>query len=154
MWLHGLCPANKWMIDGGIMKQTTKPRTSILFGAALLACLVSATPKIGYSALPQDAADNTKTNKGDANKGATTADQQKMNPSDRAITQKIRAEIMKDKSLSTYAHNVKIITQDGKVTLKGPVRTGDEKSAIEAKANAIAGDGNVTNQIEVVPPKS
>jgi len=137
------------------MKQTTKTRTSFLFGASLLmGFALFAIPKAGYSALPQDAADNTKTNKGDANKGATTADQQKMNPSDRAITQKIRAEIMKDKSLSTYAHNVKIITQDGKVTLKGPVRTGDEKSAIEAKANAIAGDGNVTSQIEVVPPKS
>jgi hyperosmotically inducible protein len=143
------------MIDGGIMKQTTKARTSILFGAALLTGLaLFGIPKAGYSALPQDAADNTKTNKGDASKDATPADQQKMNPSDRAITQKIRAEIMKDKSLSTYAHNVKIITQDGKVTLKGPVRTGDEKSAIEAKANAIAGDGNVTSQIEVVPPKS
>src|SRR6266850_1328491 len=98
------------MIDGGIMKQTTKTRTSILFGATLLTGLaLFALPKAGYSALPQDAADNTKMNKGDANKGATTADQQKMNLSDRAITQKIRAEIMKDKSLSTYAHNVKII---------------------------------------------
>jgi osmotically-inducible protein OsmY len=93
-------------------------------------------------------------NKGDASKDATTADQQKMNPSDRAISQKIRAEIMKDKSLSTYAHNVKIITQDGKVTLKGPVRTQDEKAAIEGKAMAIAGDGNVTNQIEIASPKS
>jgi hyperosmotically inducible protein len=143
------------MIDGGIMKQTTKTRSSILFGVSLLTGLaLFAIPRASYSALPQDAADNTKTNKGDANKGATTADQQKMNPNDRAVTQKIRAEIMKDKSLSTYAHNVKIITQDGKVTLKGPVRTADEKSAIEAKANAIAGDGNVTSQIEVVPPKS
>jgi len=137
------------------MKQTTKTRTSFLFGASLLTGLVLfAVPKAGYSALPQDAGDNTKMNKGDTNKGAATSDQQKMNPSDRAITQKIRAEIMKDKSLSTYAHNVKIITQDGKVTLKGPVRSGDEKSAIEAKASAIAGDGNVTSQIEVVPPKS
>jgi hyperosmotically inducible protein len=143
------------MIDGGIMKQTRRIRTSLLLGASLLTGLILFnSPMTSYSALPQDAADNTKTNKGDANKGATTADQQKMNPSDRAITQKIRAEIMKDKSLSTYAHNVKIITQDGKVTLKGPVRTGDEKSAIETKANAIAGDGNVTSQIEVVPPKS
>ena len=137
------------------MKQIKKARTSLLLGASLLVGLaLIATPKIGYSASPQDKADNSKMNKGDANKDATTADQQKMNPSDRAITQKIRAEIMKDKSLSTYAHNVKIITQDGKVTLKGPVRTGDEKSAIEAKATQIAGDGNVTSQIEVVPPKS
>jgi len=61
---------------------------------------------------------------------------------------------MKDKSLSTYAHNVKIITQDGKVTLKGPVRTQEEKAAVEGKAVTIAGDGNVTSQIEIATPKS
>ncbi len=113
-----------------------------------------ATPRPSSSGLQQEQPDNTKMNKGDANKDATTADQQKMNPGDRAITQKIRAEIMKDKTLSTYAHNVKIITQDGKVTLKGPVRTQDEKASVEGKASAVAGDGNVTSQIEIVPPKS
>ena len=77
-----------------------------------------------------------------------------MNPADRATTQKIRAEIMKDKSLSTYAHNIKIITQDGKVTLKGPVRNADEKATLEGKAAAVAGERNVISQIEVVPPKS
>lgn len=137
------------------MKQTTKTRNSTLLGASLLMGLaLFASPKVSYSAAPQDKADNSQANKGDANKGATTADQQKMNPNDRTITQKIRSEIMKDKTLSTYAHNVKIITQDGKVTLKGPVRTGEEKSVIESKATAVAGDGNVTSQIEVVPPKS
>ncbi len=137
------------------MKQMTRTRTPILFGAPLLTVLAQFDiPKASYSALPQDAADNTKMNKGDANKGATTADQKKMNLSDWAITPKSRAEFTKDKSLSTYADNVKIITRDGKVTLKEPVRTGDEKSATEAKASAIAGDGNVSSQIEVVPPKS
>jgi hyperosmotically inducible protein len=101
----------------------------------------------------QNAPDNTKTNQGDANKGATTADQQKMNAADRSITKEIRSSIMKDKSLSTYAHNIKIITQDGKVTLKGPVRSEDEKTAIESKAVAIAGANNVTDQLEVAPPK-
>jgi len=60
---------------------------------------------------------------------------------------------VKDKSLSTYAHNIKIITQDGKVTLKGPVRSEEEKASIESKAVAIAGQNNVTNQLEVAPPK-
>jgi osmotically-inducible protein OsmY len=113
---------------------------------------LSAVPNVGAFSFQQ--ADNTKMNKGDASKDATTADQQKMNPTDRTITQKIRAEIMKDKSLSTYAHNVKVITQDGKVTLKGPVRTQEEKAAVESKATTIAGDGNVTSQIDIVPPKS
>ena len=126
-----------------------------LFGMSLLIGLgLFAAPRASSFGLQQEQPDNTKMNKGDASKDATTADQQKMNPTDRAISQKIRAEIMKDKSLSTYAHNVKIITQDGKVTLKGPVRSQDEKASIESKATAIAGDGNVTSQIQIAPPKS
>jgi hyperosmotically inducible protein len=99
----------------------------------------------------QPAPDNTKTNQGDADKGAVTADQQKMNPADRTTTKQIRKSIMQDKSLSTYAHNIKIITQDGKVTLKGPVRTEDDKTSLEAKAVAVAGAGNVTNLLEIAP---
>jgi hyperosmotically inducible protein len=101
----------------------------------------------------QPAPDNTKTNQGDASKNAKTADQQKMNPADRETTKKIRSALMDDKSLSTYAHNIKIITTDGMVTLKGPVRSEDEKSAIEAKARQIAGDSNVTDNLTVAPPK-
>jgi hypothetical protein len=95
------------------------------------------------------APDNTKTNQGDGSKGAVTADQQKVNAADQAISKNIRSSIMQDRTLSTYAHNVKIITQDGKVTLKGPVRSDDEKANIEAKATAVAGAGNVDNQLTV-----
>ena len=101
----------------------------------------------------QPAPDNTKANQGDASKNAKTADQQKMNPADRETTKKIRSALVDDKSLSTYAHNVKIITTDGMVTLKGPVRSEEEKSAIEAKARQIAGDSNVTSNLTVAPPK-
>src|SRR5580700_9416710 len=86
----------------------------------------------GISHAQQSAPDNTKRNQGDASQGATTADQQKMNPVDRNITKQIRSAIIKDKSLSSYAHNIKIIAQDGKVTLKGPVRSEDEKASIES----------------------
>src|SRR5271170_178059 len=99
----------------------------------------------------QPAPDNSKTNQGDASKGAMTAQQQSTNPADQNITKQIRSAIYKDKSLSTYAHNIKIITEDGKVTLKGPVRTPDEKDSIGAKAASIVGADNVTNQIEVAP---
>jgi hyperosmotically inducible protein len=93
------------------------------------------------------AADNTKSNKG----ASPTADNSKSNKTDMAITKKIRSAVVGDKSLSTYAHNVKIVTQDGKVTLAGPVRSDDEKSNIESKATAVAGDGNVTDQMTVAP---
>src|ERR1700739_3823560 len=129
------------------------PRISnglLLTAGMVLGLWLGAGPQIGAQ---QNAPDNTKTNQGDANKGAATADQQKMNAADRNITKEIRSSIMKDKSLSTYAHNIKIITQDGKVTLKGPVRSEDEKASIESKAVAIAGANNVTDQLEVAPPK-
>jgi hyperosmotically inducible periplasmic protein len=103
---------------------------------------------LGYQDPQQTPPDNTKQNK---DQTSPTAEQQKMNPADRAITQKIRKAIHEDKSLSTYAHNIKIITQDGKVTLRGPVRSEDERSNLEAKAASVAGQENVTNQLEIKP---
>jgi hyperosmotically inducible protein len=96
-------------------------------------------------------ADNTKVNQRDQNTNEPTADQQNNNRSDRDITQQIRKAITQDKSLSTYAHNVKVITQNGQVTLKGPVRSDDEKKAIEAKATQIAGENKVTSELAVKP---
>src|ERR1700730_1694425 len=94
--------------------------------------------------------DNTKVNKGDGGKTAVTADQQKMNASDRTLTQKIRKSIMADKSLSTYAHNPKVISQNGTVTLKGPVKSDEEKKAVVAKAVEVAGSADkVTDQVSV-----
>ena len=100
------------------------------------------------------AVDNTKVNERDRSKDELTADQQKENRSDRDITQQIRQSLMKDKTLSTYAHNVKVIAQDGQVTLKGPVRSDDEKRAVEAKAAEVAGAGKVTNEMSVAPIRS
>src|ERR1700684_2786138 len=98
-------------------------------------------------------ADNTKMNQRDRDVSQPTADQQKENRSDRDITQQVRRAIVKDKSLSTYAHNVKIITQNGQVTLKGPVRSDDEKKALEAKAAEVVGAGNVNDQLNVTPAR-
>jgi hyperosmotically inducible periplasmic protein len=120
--------------------------------------LLSATLFLGASLVAGDpqqdqqpAANNSKTNQGDANKGSATADHQNMNPADRNTSKQIRSAIYKDHSLSTYAHNIKVITRDGKVTLKGPVRTEDEKAAIAAKAAGVVGAENVTNLLEVTP---
>jgi hyperosmotically inducible periplasmic protein len=97
-------------------------------------------------------ADNTAVNKRDVNAGAVTADQQKMNSVDRTITAKIRRLIIADKSLSMYAQNVKIVSEDGLVTLKGPVRSGDEVKSIIAKARDVTGDpSKVINQMSVEP---
>ena len=121
------------------------PVGSLIFCAALVAA-PAITRQDGQQAPP----DNTKNNK---NQTPPTADQQKMNASDTAIAQKIRKAIHDDTSLSTYAHNVKIIVQDGKVTLRGPVRSDDEKANIQGKAVAVVGADNVTNSLEIAPPK-
>jgi hyperosmotically inducible protein len=123
----------------------------LLLAGLLIFCTSIVAGPVPRSQDPQQTPpDNTKQNK---EQGSPTADDQKMNPADRSITQKIRKAIHEDTSLSTYAHNVKIITQDGKVTLRGPVRSEEEKASIEAKAVVVAGQGNVTNQLEVAPPK-
>jgi hyperosmotically inducible protein len=98
---------------------------------------------------PQTQPDNTRNNKGDDSKGAVTADQQKMNPADREIAKKIRRSITSDSSLSTYAHNVKVIVRDGMVTLKGPVKSEDEKNTIGSKASDVAGADKVQNELTV-----
>lgn len=97
----------------------------------------------------QQKPDNTRENRADRSAGGTTADQAKNNKTDRQLMQEIRKAIVADKSLSTYAHNVKVVAQHGKVTLKGPVRSDEEKKTVEAKAVEVAGAGNVTNSITV-----
>lgn len=126
------------------------------FGAVLLASAlgISSMPVKAQGPSGQEptpAPDNTKVNKRDQSKTEPTADQQKENASDRDITRRIRRAVMKDKSLSSYAHNVKIITQDGRVTLKGPVRSEEDKQALEAKAKEVAGEDKVTCELEVQP---
>jgi hyperosmotically inducible periplasmic protein len=116
----------------------------LTFGGAI----VAVSPSLASQSSAQQP-DNTANNKQEAAPGSTTADQQKESPADRDLTKKIRRSLTEDKSLSMYAHNIKIITHDGEVTLKGPVKTEDERAAIEAKATSIAGSGKVQNQLTV-----
>jgi hyperosmotically inducible protein len=95
------------------------------------------------------APDNTKVNQRDRSKAEQTADNAKNNVSDRDLMQQIRKAIVDDKDLSTNAHNIKVIAKNGKVTLKGPVDSAEEKKAVEQKATDVAGAGNVTNQVTV-----
>jgi hyperosmotically inducible protein len=96
------------------------------------------------------APDNTGTNKRDRDPSEVTAQQQKENPTDRELTRQIRKALVADKSLSIYAHNIKVIAQNGTVTLKGPVKTDEEKKAIEAKAAEVAGGADkIKSEIEV-----
>jgi len=128
----------------------TSLRLLLPLGSLVFCVSLMAIPTPQSQDNQQTAPDNTKTNKDQA---GPTADQQKTNPSDQAVTQKIRKAIHEDQSLSSYAHNIKVITQDGKVTLRGPVRSEEEKNNLEAKAVGVAGQGNVTNELDVTPSK-
>lgn len=96
--------------------------------------------------------DNSSVNQRDRSGTSVTPLDQNENKKDIGITADIRKQVV-DSKLSVNARNVKIVTQDGKVTLRGPVATAEEKSTIEAIARKVAGDDNVDNQLDVVTSK-
>ena len=93
--------------------------------------------------------DNSGRNVRDRNDQNKTAGDQSESEADRTISQNIRAAITADDSLSTNGKNVKIITNEGTVTLRGPVKSDKERAEIEAKAKQIAGVKKVDNQLEI-----
>ena len=117
--------------------------------------LVGSSALLGLCAvtMAQDSApvapNNSAVNVRDRAPDAVTAGEQSNAKGDVALTRKIRRAVVKDHSLSMLAHNVKIVSANGNVTLRGPVNSEAEKVAIARKAKAIAGARNVDNQLEV-----
>jgi hyperosmotically inducible protein len=104
---------------------------------------------IAFAQTPPPAPDNSGVNVRDRNPSAMTAGQQSNTKADVELTRRIRRAVMKDDSLSMTAHNVKIISENGAVTLRGPVNSEREKTAIGKKAQGIAGPDKVDNELEV-----
>jgi hyperosmotically inducible protein len=125
------------------------PAFRLLSGAALASVLLTPVASVGQAQSGTSAKtspDNSAMNQTQGN----TADQQSDASFDRMLTKKIRQAIIADKSLSVYGHNVKIITKDGSVTLKGPVQSQEEKQTIASKAESIVGSPDkVTNQLSI-----
>jgi osmotically-inducible protein OsmY len=96
------------------------------------------------------APDNTGRNVQDRSGATLTSGDQSESEADRALTQRLRQAVVADDSLSTTAHNIKIITIKGVVTLRGPVNSVQEKTNIDAKAQQIAGATKVDNQLEII----
>lgn len=117
----------------------------------MISNLIISTLLLSHIASAQIVTDDSKINTRDRNAQALTADQQGMSSNDTKITANIRKEIMKIDKLSVYGQNVKIITIKGLVTLKGPVRSTDERVKILEAAKKVAGSNRVTNQIEIAP---
>lgn len=97
--------------------------------------------------------DNSKVNKRDAEKGAVTSETQSNKKADLDLTRNIRRGITGDKEMSTYAKNIKIVSRDGAVTLRGPVKSTEEKQRIDSIAKKVAGAAKVDNQLEITPNK-
>jgi hyperosmotically inducible protein len=126
---------------------------ALLIGALALAQTSPDTNSHMRSASSNSSApDNTRSNRDPSNRGATS-DEQTNNSSDIDLAKRIRQNVIADKSLSTYGHNVKIVALNGTVTLNGVVRSDDEKLQIAKKAAAIAGEGRVIDQLKVAPKK-
>jgi len=96
--------------------------------------------------------DNTERNVRDSNNTTLTPEDQKENEADREITATIRRAIVDKESLSSDAHNIKIITRDGLVTLRGPVENVAEKTHLQAIAEKVTGVKQVDNQLESKTP--
>lgn len=128
-------------------------KTILLFSLTLFALggfAGTASPTERTTAPPaQTAPDNTGRNVRDRGGATLTPGDQSESEADRTLTQQIRQAVVADDSLSMMAKNIKIITIDGVVTLRGPVQSPREKEKIEAKAQQIAGIDRIDNQLEV-----
>jgi osmotically-inducible protein OsmY len=122
---------------------------ALSLSAVILACVAGPAAAADTAQSKSVKAENTKVNKKIHQQQGLTADQQGQSEADRKITQQIRKALMKNKSLSQYARNVKIITVDANVTLKGPVRSEKEKLAVEKTAGKIAGTDRVISELQV-----
>ena len=135
---------------------TSRPRHCVCVAAALFALGLSsrgfAAEHTTLSSSSQVPADNTGKNARDRDENAVTADQQSNSQGDVDITREIRRQIVNDKSLSTSAHNVKIVTIDGVVTLRGPVVSAKERTVIAETAKKVAGVDKVDDRLEVAKP--
>ena len=93
--------------------------------------------------------DNTVTNDRDRSGETKTSGDQSNSSADLKITQAIRQALMKDRELSTTAKDIKVITANGQVTLRGPVKTAQEKAKIDQIAKSAAGGARIDDQLEV-----
>jgi hyperosmotically inducible periplasmic protein len=114
----------------------------------VLTCLST----VGLSAMAADdktKPDNTAINERDRSRETQTSGDQSNSSADLKITQAIRQALMKDSELSMTAKNIKIITDNGQVTLRGPVKSAQEKAKIDQLARSAAGGAKIDDQLDV-----
>jgi hyperosmotically inducible periplasmic protein len=120
-------------------------KRTLLTVACLSALSLAALAAENENAKP----DNTATNQRDRSGGTKTSGDQSNSSADLKITQAIRRALMNDRELSTTARNIKVITVNGQVTLRGPVKTAQEKAKIDQLAKSVAGGVKIDDQLDV-----
>jgi osmotically-inducible protein OsmY len=123
---------------GDFMKQTL----------LVLACL-STVSLAAMAADDKTKPDNTAKNQRDRSSETQTSGDQSNSSADLKITQAIRQALMKDSELSTTAKNIKVITDNGQVTLRGPVKNAQEKARVDQLARSAAGGAHIVDQLDV-----
>lgn len=124
------------------------PGMLLIAGLAVCGCDRPVVPPATVGNPPPD---NTAVNQRDQSTVAKTPIDQDENQADVNLTADIRKRVMEQPDFSVNARNVKIITSQGKVTLRGPVATAQERDTIAQIAEQVAGPSNVENHLEVAP---
>jgi hyperosmotically inducible periplasmic protein len=145
-----------------VMKQHTKAKWALAGLLVAIPVFMMAQDRAHVRGGPSDVQgawhpgalpDNSAVNKQNHGDSVLSPENMGQSAADMDLTRRIRRAVLDDESLSTYAHNVKIIARDGKVTLRGPVRSTEEKMSVEQKAARLVGKENVKNEVEVSPEK-
>jgi len=116
-----------------------------LLAVAYLSAISLAT----LAADDKKAPDNTATNERDRSGETQTSGDQSNRSADLKITQAVRQALMKDSELSMAAKNIKVVTANGRVTLRGPVKSTGEKAKVAQLASSAAGGAQIDNQLDV-----
>ena len=136
-----------WIVGAGLALVLGAPQRALANEPAAPGAVKNDTAAAAH------APDNTGRNERDRSVTSVTPMDQSNDPKDVELTQQIRKVVVADDALSMNAHNVKIITDNGMVVLRGPVNSAAEKATVEAKAKSVAGVKQVTSQLEVVSAK-
>ena len=142
-------PSSTWGTSGTTASGTNGSPPAATTSSKAESGVTTKTASAGPTGTPSPRPDNTDVNERDRSRSAVTPMDQGESEADRTITQQIRQAVMKDGSLSFTAKNVKIITLNKKVTLRGPVKSAAERTAIETAAKKVAGVTSVENQLEI-----
>ncbi|MBC3918468.1 BON domain-containing protein [Undibacterium sp. CY18W] len=126
--------------------------TAVLLCATILPCTGFAAdpvPPVVKEGKSASNVDNTAINNRDKYAGNKTPEDQANTPEDRTLLAAVRRSVVQEKSLSVMAHNIKIMVDAGAVTLRGPVKTADEKSKVEKIVQTVKGVSSINNSLDV-----